>query len=376
MGNRPLGQTIRKLRKEKGLTLAQLAGQSFTKGYISQVELGKVEPSFKLLTHIADQLDLKVEQLLSHGDDDDFTLAKMENDLLGGRYDQVDELGKILSKNRSGPIAIKAKLMQAKATYHLGRYGEALDHASDVLQSVQSWSQSYQLEAYALMGLALFAQKDFKSVIAHYDRAFTFAQESGLGHSDLLANMYLNQATAYQILGDYQVAVSTYEKTLDFAKEHHCQETVLDAYMRLGFCYYKLGNLATGKAYIFDALRINKVLGIQLPQAETLLILAYILIDEENHKAAIQVLSKALDLFREVNRQEGIVESLYLLASLYQETPHRDRGKDMLLESLKLTRTHGMEHFEADLIKRMATTCMDYGLHEEANALFSALLDQ
>lgn len=67
-----LGEHIRKLRKEKKLTLAQLgAVTELSSGYISQIERGLTEPSLYSLHKIADALDVPAMLLISSAPSDD-----------------------------------------------------------------------------------------------------------------------------------------------------------------------------------------------------------------------------------------------------------------------------------------------------------------
>ncbi|WP_431027176.1 helix-turn-helix domain-containing protein [Lysinibacillus sp. LZ02] len=59
-----LGSRIRHLRKERKLTLAQLAGERLTKGMLSLIENGKAQPSMESLHYIAQQLQVDVSALL------------------------------------------------------------------------------------------------------------------------------------------------------------------------------------------------------------------------------------------------------------------------------------------------------------------------
>lgn len=59
-----LGSRIRQLRKERKLTLAQLAGDRLTKGMLSLIENGKAQPSMDSLHYIAGQLQVDVSSLL------------------------------------------------------------------------------------------------------------------------------------------------------------------------------------------------------------------------------------------------------------------------------------------------------------------------
>ncbi|WP_372869850.1 helix-turn-helix domain-containing protein, partial [Planomicrobium okeanokoites] len=51
-----LGELIRKLRKERGLTLQALAGEELSKGMLSLIENNKANPSMESLAYIAEQL--------------------------------------------------------------------------------------------------------------------------------------------------------------------------------------------------------------------------------------------------------------------------------------------------------------------------------
>ena len=51
-----LGQRIRKLRHERGMTLQQVAGADFSRAFLHQVETGRSQPSTRVLRMIADRL--------------------------------------------------------------------------------------------------------------------------------------------------------------------------------------------------------------------------------------------------------------------------------------------------------------------------------
>lgn len=59
-----IGAKIKELRKERKMTLAQVAGDRITKGMLSLIENGKAQPSMESLQHIAKQLDIDVSELM------------------------------------------------------------------------------------------------------------------------------------------------------------------------------------------------------------------------------------------------------------------------------------------------------------------------
>ena len=59
-----LGGRIRRLREERGMSLAKVAGGDFSRAFLNQVELGKSQPSTRVLRVIANRLGAPVEYLL------------------------------------------------------------------------------------------------------------------------------------------------------------------------------------------------------------------------------------------------------------------------------------------------------------------------
>lgn len=59
-----LGQRIRRLRQERGLTLQQVAGEDFSRAFLHQVETGRSQPSTRVLRMIADRLGAPIDYLV------------------------------------------------------------------------------------------------------------------------------------------------------------------------------------------------------------------------------------------------------------------------------------------------------------------------
>ncbi|WP_271401038.1 helix-turn-helix domain-containing protein [Salinicoccus roseus] len=65
-----LGKRIRQLRKERNMTLVDLAGGKITKGMLSLIENDKSQPSMTTLSHIAKKLDVSIGYLTREGDEE------------------------------------------------------------------------------------------------------------------------------------------------------------------------------------------------------------------------------------------------------------------------------------------------------------------
>jgi transcriptional regulator with XRE-family HTH domain len=59
-----LGQRIRKVRQARGMTLAQVAGGDFSRAFLNQVEMGRSQPSTRVLRVIATRLGTPIDYLV------------------------------------------------------------------------------------------------------------------------------------------------------------------------------------------------------------------------------------------------------------------------------------------------------------------------
>ena len=64
MNEETLGQRIRKVRQARGMTLAQVAGGDFSRAFLNQVEMGRSQPSTRVLRVIATRLGMPIDYLV------------------------------------------------------------------------------------------------------------------------------------------------------------------------------------------------------------------------------------------------------------------------------------------------------------------------
>ncbi len=64
-----LGEKIKALRRERGMTQARLAGERITRNMLCEIEKGKASPSLDTLFYLADALSVPAAYLLDEGED-------------------------------------------------------------------------------------------------------------------------------------------------------------------------------------------------------------------------------------------------------------------------------------------------------------------
>jgi transcriptional regulator with XRE-family HTH domain len=126
--NETLGQRIRRVRQERGFSLARVSGPDFSRAFLNQVELGRSQPSTRVLRVIAGRLGTEVDYLLEGrlpGVERELAVEKAR--VLLARGDARRALAALGSAvdSTEWPLGSDARLCQAEALSMLGREAEA-----------------------------------------------------------------------------------------------------------------------------------------------------------------------------------------------------------------------------------------------------------
>jgi transcriptional regulator with XRE-family HTH domain len=122
-----LGQRIRRLRQERRMTLAQVAGQDFTRAFLNQVEMGKCYPSTRLLRVIAGRLGAPVDYLVDGSArllEREVAVERARLALIKGDAKRALDTVQIALDERMS-LGSDARLTAAEALLALGRKEEA-----------------------------------------------------------------------------------------------------------------------------------------------------------------------------------------------------------------------------------------------------------
>jgi len=123
-----LGQRIRRIRQDRGMSLAKVVRDDFSRAFLNQVEMGKTRPSIRLLRVIAERLGTEVEYLLEGheaGVDRELAVEKGRVLLLQGESRRALLALKPALDTYDWPTGCDARVCQAQALIALGRK----DHA-------------------------------------------------------------------------------------------------------------------------------------------------------------------------------------------------------------------------------------------------------
>jgi tetratricopeptide (TPR) repeat protein len=220
---------VRQLRIAAGLTQSELAGDRFSKEYVSQIERGKTRPTGETIAWLASRLDVDAGYLANGVSTDErgrveATLTRAEALAEAHRYEEaVAEFEQIRSDvAATGAAELEARLLsgEAWARMHSGELREALDlltRARTVTQH-EPFSELDRAEILFRLGVCRHKLSSNSTAIALFNEAYTIAEGSGLPSDFLRSNILAYRSRCYRRQRDLEAAREDVERALELAQ--------------------------------------------------------------------------------------------------------------------------------------------------------------
>lgn len=144
-----LGQRIRRVRAERGMTLAKVSGADFSRAFLNQVEFGRSQPSTRVLRVIADRLGTEVDYLLEGrlpGVERELALEKGRVLLARGNPRRALAALRPAIESTEWPVGTDARLCQAEALLALGHEKEAREILAREKELIQAHRDRHRLQ--------------------------------------------------------------------------------------------------------------------------------------------------------------------------------------------------------------------------------------
>lgn len=262
-----LGERIKNLRKQKGLTLQALAGDQLTKGMLSLIENNKANPSMESLAYIAKQLEVDRNELLESMPNQELRslLEKIEklytkellSDELITKYKQIIRI--IEPYIERLPFRYEsARLLEiySRCSYYAKKNGweDALQKAEDIYESLHMINQSAELHIFkAMMAFTEHRYKEALTLIQTSRKTF----EERTGVLDPLKKLDFDyyESMLYSAVGDGENSKRLMEEAINYSKEHQLFYRI-DALYRLAGFEAMLNDDVASKDYYISKLRL------------------------------------------------------------------------------------------------------------------------
>jgi transcriptional regulator with XRE-family HTH domain len=252
-----LGERIRKIRKQKKMTLEALAGKELTKGMLSLIENNKAKPSMESLTYIAEQLEVDVTELLGGIESRELReLLEQAEKLYHEERLNRQEKGEKTDRNQQIISLIKPYVENLTQGYEAARlleiYGYSLyfeerkewsqysDRAANMYDQMNITSKRAKIGIFR--ALNEYSDADYERALVDFlaERKKIEAQHAYIDPMTRLDLDY-NEAVAQFAVGNSELASQVLERAFQFSKKEKIFYRIDDLY-RLAAAYAVMSN--------------------------------------------------------------------------------------------------------------------------------------
>lgn len=237
-----MGERIRRLRKERDMTLQELAGDQLSKGMLSLIENNKAQPSMESLSHIAAQLNVPASDLLEESSREKLkklldeaegyaSVRAMDEGAREARQKLVRLIAPHLSEMGEGYESGRLLEMYGRSLHDLDGDGweEPINRASAIYDSLNIVPRRAAIGMFRAQ--LLFAEHEYTEALETLNREREALDQRGLFIEPMtrLDFDYLQAALLYAV-GNTEEAIAVMERALAFSREHDLYYHMSDWY--------------------------------------------------------------------------------------------------------------------------------------------------
>ena len=255
-----LGDRLRQLRIGAGLTQSELAGDRFSKEYVSQIERGKTRPTEETIAWLAARLGVDATFLTRGVSDDERArleaqVARAEALVESDGYEDAlpiyDEARAALAAPGLDELRIRAACGEGKALIRAGRVREALQLLLAARADSESAAASDVQRADVLckLGVCRYLLSSTSTAIALLNEALAVADGSGLPCDRLRADILHWRSRCYRRQRDYAAAKEDVERALELAEGLNDVRTMAHLYFQASMVAEHDGHSVLARSY-------------------------------------------------------------------------------------------------------------------------------
>jgi tetratricopeptide (TPR) repeat protein len=259
-GRTSLGDRVRQLRIAKGLTQTDLAGERFSKEYVSQIERGKTRPTGETVEWLAarlgvDQSFLETGVSSSERERVESVIARAEASLESNSYqDAIDELaglGSALDSVAVPALQMRALLADSWGRMNVGEVREAIARLESARQLAEApgFSDVDRAEILYRLGVCRYKLASIATAVALLSEALDLAERSGLPADRLRSNILGWRSRCYRRQRDWEAAREDVERALELAEGLNDRRTVAHHYFQASLIAERTGHWVLARSY-------------------------------------------------------------------------------------------------------------------------------
>jgi tetratricopeptide (TPR) repeat protein len=346
-GTLGVGERLRELRTAAGMTQTDLAGERFSKEYVSQIERGKTRPTRATIEWLAAKLGVDPGYLANGVTDDQRSRveaglaraeALIESEANDEALEAFEDLRGSIAAAGLPELEVRAAGGQAKAFMRLGRVREAVDLLGRARELVErpGFNDVERAEVIFLLGVARYQLGSISTAIGLFGQALELAERSGLPCDVLRSNVLNWRSRCFRRQREYEAAREDVEKALELAESLGDRRSMGHLYFQASLLAERDGHYVLARSYaerakaqyeqIADRTNIGKLLN-NLGGLNFLL---------GKPDEAVRYLKDAFATSLEVGNEADAAQAVSSLAQVHLRTGNATLAEDQARHALRL----------------------------------------
>jgi tetratricopeptide (TPR) repeat protein len=255
-----LGDRVRQLRVTKGLTQTELAGERFSKEYVSQIERGKTRPTGETVGWLAVRLGVdqnflesgvssserqRVESVIARAE------AALESNKFEDALTELAEIGSALPELAVPELELRAVQAHAWGLMYRGDVREAIERLNGARRLVEgpSFSDLDRAEVLFRLGVCRYKLSSIATAAALLTEALELVERSGLPCDRLRSNVLGWRSRCYRRQRDWEAAREDVERALELAEGLNDRRSIANHYFQASLIAERTGHWVLARSY-------------------------------------------------------------------------------------------------------------------------------
>ena len=367
-----------------GLTQTELAGERFSKEYVSQIERGKTRPTTETVEWLAQRLDVDPAFLTSGVSTDErgrveAVLARAEALSQSYRYKEsieaFEEARAAVSATNSVELDVRTRSGEAWARMQEGDLRTAIEllNSARAVAEGSVFSDVDRAEIVFRLGVCRYKLSSVSTAVALLDEALALAERSDMPADGLRSDIYHWRSRCHRRQRDFEAAREDVEHALELAQGVDDRRKMADAYFQASLVAERTGHWVLSRNYaeraknLFHELDDERTVGRLLNNLGGLSLLL------GKPEQAIEQLKASFAVAVEVDSKGDAAQAMGGLATVHLKLGNWDAADEHARQALQLV--EGREDFldeigQSQLV--LGRSLLERGRFEEAEESFRA----
>jgi tetratricopeptide (TPR) repeat protein len=351
-----LGERLRQLRVAASLTQSDLAGERFSKEYVSQIERGKTRPTRETIEWLAARLGVdpgflangvatdergRLEGALARAE---ALIEAVQNEDAAAEYETLVPAARATGVPE---LTVRALVGAGRTQMRMGALRQALELLNEARGVVEggSFSDLERAEVFLALGICRYQLNSVQTALGLLNEALGLAERSGLPSDQLRSDILSWRSRCWRRHRDYEAAREDIERALQLAEDANDPRTIGAAYFQASLVADREGHWVLARTYAEKARTAYEQLADRVHVGQLTNNLGGLNFLLGNTDEAISLLKEAFGIALETNRDADAAQAVSSLAQIQLRVGHVEQAEEQARHALELLEKVGAEDY-------------------------------